>query len=66
MSCGCQSCECEALREQIDSLQEEKMALRVQLEALIRIDDHRRSAEKAMARQLVEARGTIGERGYPE
>jgi len=59
MTCDC-DCQCEHLRDELQARADEIKSLKIQIESLIRIDDHRRSAEHAYARRMVELRGLIG------
>jgi predicted metal-binding protein len=62
MSCGCGDCECERLREQVQSLMAENAELAAHIAVLVALDEKRHDAEKQFGRQLVEARGRIGDR----
>ena len=62
MSCSCDNCECERLREQNLSLMAENAELQAHIMVLVALDEKRRDAEKQFDRQLIEARGKVGER----
>lgn len=62
MSCNCENCECERLREQNLSLMAENAELAAHIAVLVALDEKRRDAAKQFDRQLVEARGRVGER----
>jgi hypothetical protein len=62
MSCECNNCECERLREQVQSLMAENAELAAHIAVLVALDEKRHDAEKQFGRQLVEARGRIGDR----
>ncbi len=62
MSCDCNNCECERLREQVQSLMAENAELAAHIAVLVALDEKRHDAEKQFGRQLVEARGRIAER----
>ena len=62
MSCDCSNCECERLREQNLSLMAENAELAAHIAVLVALDEKRHEAEKQFGRQLVEARGRVGER----
>lgn len=62
MSCDCGSCECERLREQVTTLMAENAELAAHIAVLVALDEKRRDAAKQFDRQLVEARGRVGER----
>lgn len=62
MSCACGNCECERLREQNMALMAENAELAAHIAVLVALDEKRHDAEKQFGRQLVEARGRIGDR----
>ena len=62
MSCNCNDCQCERLREQNMALMAENAELAAHIAVLVALDEKRHEAEKQFGRQLVEARGRIGER----
>ena len=62
MSCNCENCECERLREQNMALMAENAELAAHIAVLVALDEKRRDAAKQFDRQLVEARGRVGER----
>jgi hypothetical protein len=62
MSCSCDNCECERLREQVQSLMAENAELQAHILILVALDEKRHDAEKQFGRALVEARGKAGER----
>lgn len=62
MSCGCGNCECERLEEKVMSLMAENAELAAHIAILVALDEKRRDAVKQFDRQLVEARGRVGER----
>jgi hypothetical protein len=62
MSCKCDNCECERLREHVTTLMAENAELSAHIAVLVALDEKRHEAEKQFGRQLVEARGRIGER----
>ena len=62
MSCACDNCECERLREQNMALMAENAELAAHISILVALDEKRHDAEKQFGRALVEARGKAGER----
>lgn len=62
MSCDCNNCECERLREQNMALMAENAELAAHIAVLVALDEKRHEAEKQFGRQLVEARGRVGDR----
>jgi hypothetical protein len=62
VSCNCENCECERLREQNMALMAENAELAAHIAVLVALDEKRRDASKQFDRQLVEARGRVGER----
>lgn len=62
MSCDCNNCDCERLREQLTSLMAENAELAAHIAVLVALDEKRHEAEKQFGRQLVEARGRVGDR----
>lgn len=62
MSCDCNNCECERLREQNMALMAENAELAAHIAVLVALDEKRHDAEKQFGRQLVEARGRVGDR----
>jgi hypothetical protein len=62
MSCDCNNCECERLREKVQNLMAENAELAAHIAVLVALDEKRHDAEKQFGRQLVEARGRIGDR----
>lgn len=62
MSCDCSNCECERLREQNMALMAENAELAAHIAVLVALDEKRHEAEKQFGRQLVEARGRVGDR----
>lgn len=62
MSCNCENCECERLREQNMALMAENAELAAHIAVLVALDEKRRDAARQFDRQLVEARGRVGER----
>ena len=62
MSCSCENCDCERLREQNMALMAENAELAAHIAVLVALDEKRRDAAKQFDRQLVEARGRVGER----
>jgi hypothetical protein len=62
VSCSCDNCECERLREQNMALMAENAELAAHIAVLVALDEKRRDASKQFDRQLVEARGRVGER----
>jgi hypothetical protein len=62
VSCNCENCECERLREQNMALMAENAELAAHIAVLVALDEKRRDAAKQFDRQLVEARGRVGER----
>lgn len=62
MSCACENCDCERLREQLTNLLAENAELAAHIAVLVALDEKRRDAVKQFDRQLVEARGRVGDR----
>ena len=62
MTCDCNNCECERLREQNLSHMAENAELAAHIAVLVALDEKRHDAEKQFGRQLVEARGRVGDR----
>jgi hypothetical protein len=62
VSCGCDNCECERLREHVTTLMAENAELAAHIAVLVALDEKRRDAARQFDRQLVEARGRVGER----
>jgi len=62
VSCNCENCECERLREQNMALMAENAELAAHIAVLVALDEKRRDAARQFDRQLVEARGRVGER----
>ena len=62
MSCDCDNCDCERLREQNMALMAANAELAAHIAVLVALDEKRHEAEKQFGRQLVEARGRVGDR----
>ena len=62
MSCDCGNCECERLQERVMALMAENAELAAHIAVLVALDEKRRDAVKQFDRQLVEARGKVGDR----
>jgi hypothetical protein len=56
VSCSCDNCECERLREQNMALMAENAELSAHISVLVSLDEKRRETEKQIDRLLVEAR----------
>ena len=61
MSCNC-SCDCERIKDENLALLAENAELQAHIWVLVALDEKRRDADKQFDRQLIEARGKVGDR----
>lgn len=62
MSCNCGGCDCARIKDQNLALLAENAELQAHIMVLVALDEKRRDADKQFDRQLIEARGKVGDR----